>query len=267
MNEIRKYWEEATPMNFADEKWSYEKKRTFRYELQSHMHETFGFENWKGKKVLEVGCGSGIDALEFARNGALVTAVDITENACALTRALAMEAGVPIEVLQINSTLPFAEGTFDLVYSFGVLHHIPNVEGILNEIHRVLKPDGKIAAMLYNRDSLLFAYSIVYLHGLKDKVILDGFSIAVMDKLLSRYSERIEGCPYTKAYTKTEARELFERCFTDVTIDVRYNVIDTPQQRKVKLDVDDIYELGWHLIVKGTKGEVHEHDDNETLGL
>ena len=178
-----------------------------------------------------------------------------------------MEAGVPIEVLQINSTLPFAEGTFDLVYSFGVLHHIPNVKETLTGIHRVLKPGGKIAAMLYNRDSLLFAYSIVYLHGLKDKLILDGFSIAVMNKLVSQYSERIEDCPYTKAYTKVEAQELFEQYFIDVTMDVRYNVIDTPQQRKVKLDIDDKYELGWHLIVKGIKGEIHEHSDNETLGF
>lgn len=253
MDKIKEYWEGATPMNFTDEKWSYKRKRAFRYELQDYMHGTFGFENWKGKKVLEVGCGSGIDAIEFARNGALVTAVDITDNAVALTKALAKEAKVPMEVLQIDSTLPFVKGTFDLVYSFGVLHHIPNVEGILTEIRRVLKPDGKITAMLYNRNSLLFAYSIVYLHGLKDKPFLDNFCIAAMNKLVSQYSERIEGCPHTKAYTKAEAQELFEQYFTNVTIDVRYNIIDTPQQRKVKLDIDDKYELGWHLIAGGKR--------------
>ena len=67
MDKIKEYWEGATPMNFTDEKWSYKRKRAFRYELQDYMHGTFGFENWKGKKVLEVGCGSGIDAIEFAR--------------------------------------------------------------------------------------------------------------------------------------------------------------------------------------------------------
>ncbi len=254
MDEVKHYWEKATPMNFADEKWTYERKRTFRYELQDYMHASFGFENWGGKKVLEFGCGSGIDAAEFARNGALVTTVDITENACALTKTLAEETGLSIKVMQVGSTLPFQDNMFDLVYSFGVLHHIPNIGGALAEIHRVLKPNGRVAAMLYNHDSLLYAYSIVYLHALKNKLFLDGFCIATMDRLTSKYSERNEGCPYTKAYTKAEAKGLFEQHFIDITVDVRYNVIDTLQQRKVKLNVDDKYELGWHLIVKGTKG-------------
>ena len=253
MVEVRDYWEEATPMNFADEKWAYEKKRTFRYDLQDYMHASFDFENWKGKKVLEFGCGSGIDAVEFARNGALVTAIDITDNACRLTKELAEEAKVPIVVIKVDSELPFTEGMFDLVYSFGVLHHIPNVEKTLAEIHRVLKPNGRVTAMLYNRDSLLYAYSIIYIHGLKDKPTLENFCNATMDKLTSKYSERNEGCPYTKAYTKTEARSLLEKYFTDVEVSVHYNVIDTPQQRKVKLDIGDEYELGWHLVIKCVK--------------
>ena len=240
-------------MNFADEKWSYERKRSFRYELQSYMCDVINFEGYRNKKVLEFGCGSGIDALEFARNGADVTAVDVTENACTLTTELSKEAGVPIKVVQINDALPFSDNTFDLVYSFGVLHHIPNVESVLAEIHRVLKPDGNIIAMLYNKDSLLYAYSIVYLHGLKDKKVLNGFCNATMKKLTRKYCERIENCPYTKAYTKDEARALFEQYFADVSVSVHYNVIDTLHQRKVKLNISDEYELGWHLIVRGTK--------------
>jgi len=253
MNEVKDYWQKATPMNFVDEKWNYEQKRTFRYSLQDYMHQAIGFGDWKDKKVLEFGCGSGIDALEFAQNGAEVTAVDITENAIALTEALSREAGIPIEVVQISDVLPFPDDSFDLVYSFGVLHHIPNVNDTLTEIHRVLKPNGSIIAMMYNKDSLLYAYSVVYLHGLKDKLFLDGFCNATMNRLTSQYSERIEGCPYTKVYTKNEAQELFEQYFTNVSVSVHYNVIDTPSQRKVKLDISDEHELGWHLLIQGLK--------------
>ena len=248
---IKEYWEKATPMGFATEKWTYEQKRAFRYGLQDYMHEAFGFEKFAGKKVLEVGCGSGLDAVEFAKSGAIVTAMDITDNSIALTRALAEEAGVKITVVQAPAgSIPYKDNTFECVYCFGVLHHIPDGEEALQEMHRILKEGGQIMAMLYNRDSLLYAYSIMYLHGVREGQ-LKGWT---EEGLVARYSERIEGCPFTRAYTKHNAVALFEGAgFRDVTISVHYNVIDHPQQRKVKLGLDDKWELGWHLVVKGIK--------------
>jgi 2-polyprenyl-3-methyl-5-hydroxy-6-metoxy-1,4-benzoquinol methylase len=255
--EIKNYWELATPMGFVKERWGYERKRAFRYELQDYMHEAFGFDKWGGKKVLEIGCGSGIDSMEFARNGALVTATDITDRAIMLTRALAKELGLPVEVMQAPAdNLPFENETFDVVYCYGVLHHIPDADRATAEIHRVLKPGGTVMVMLYHKNSLLYAYSIIYLHGIRERWLLGsllGNTLLTENELTARYSERIEGCPYTRAYTKEEARELFERWFLDVQISVHYNVIDMPEQRKVKLVVDDNWELGWHLIIKGAK--------------
>jgi 2-polyprenyl-3-methyl-5-hydroxy-6-metoxy-1,4-benzoquinol methylase len=69
--EIKKYWEQSTPMSFVPEKLSYEEKRNFRYSLQDYMHDVFRFADFLGKSVLEIGCGAGIDSAEFARNGAL----------------------------------------------------------------------------------------------------------------------------------------------------------------------------------------------------
>ena len=256
----KEYWELATPWgkDMPKGQESYEARRAWRYSLQDYMHEAFGFDKWAGKKVLEVGCGSGVDSMEFARNGALVTATDMTDNAVALTKALAKELDLPVEVVQASAdNLPFEDGTFAAVFCYGVLHHIPEVDKAMAEIHRVLKPGGTVMAMLYNKESLLYAYSIIYLHGIRGegwlKGSLLGNTLLTEGELTSRYSERIEGCPYTKAYTKGEAKELFGRWFRDVEISVYYNVLDLLGQRKVKFEIDDKWEVGWHLVVKGKK--------------
>jgi ubiquinone/menaquinone biosynthesis C-methylase UbiE len=249
---IKDYWEKSTPMSFGPEKWSYEKKRQFRYSLQDYMHDAFGFDEFSGKSMLEIGSGSGIDALEFARNGAKVTAIDFTDNAVTLTKELAQEAGLSVDISRGDARkLNFADDSFDCVYSYGVLHHIPDVNRALSEIRRVLKPGGRLMAMVYNKDSLLYAYSIIYLHGIKERMLLDGGCSE--DDLVARYSERNEGCPYTRAYTKEEAKEEFGRFFEDVEVGVHYPVIDMPEKRKIKVTIQAENELGWHIVVKGFK--------------
>ena len=247
---IKDYWEDSPPISFVGEDVSYQEKRKFRYSLQNYMPATFQFAAFSGKLVLDMGCGAGIDSVEFLQNGAYVVSADLTSTATRLTQNLLHEAGFSSPVLQAEATnLPFKSDIFDCVYSFGVLHHIPNVEDALSEIKRVLKPGGQVMAMLYHKDSLLYAYSIVYLRGIKEGW-LDRLSL---DEILSKYSERREGCPYTIAYTKDEALDLFLRYFTSVGVDVRYNVIDLPEQRKVKVNLSGKYELGWHLIIKAMK--------------
>jgi len=248
--EIKDFWEQGSPMSFIGENVSYEEKRNFRYSLQDYMHSTFKFDNFGGKLVLELGCGAGIDSAEFARNSASVVSTDFTQAAATSTQSLLREANLPERVIQADATfLPFKDETFDCVYSFGVLHHILDVDKAVLEINRVLKSGGQVMAMLYNKDSLLYGYSIVYLRGIKEGLL----EKLTMDEILSRYSERKEDNPYTRVYTKAEAAALFSQYFKSCSIEVRYNVIDLPEQRKVKVSVPDEYELGWHLIVKAVK--------------
>jgi len=226
--QIQDYWARSLPMSF--------------------IGEAIKFSDFAGKRVLELGCGAGIDSAEFTCNGAQVVSLDLTQIGARLTQDLLKEATLSSCVLQASAlSLPFKQDTFDCVYSFGVLHHIPQIENVLAQIQQILKPGGQIMAMLYHKDSLLYAYSIIYLKGITGG-LLGRFT---PEEILSRYSERGEGCPYTKAYTKSEAKELFSRFFDDVQIEVHYNVIDLPSERKIKVDLPDKYKLGWHLIVKG----------------
>lgn len=248
--EIKAYWEDTPPMSFVGENLSYQEKRSFRYALQDYMQNAFQFGGFRGKLVLDIGCGAGIDSAEFCQGGADVVSLDLTCTASRLTRNLLREAGFSPRVLQAEATrLPFKPDTFDCVYCFGVLHHFGSAGKAIAEISRVLKPGGQIMAMLYHKDSLLYAYSIVYLRGIKEGWL----NRLSLDDILSKYSERREGCPYTRAYTKSEAHELFRPYLEQIQITVHYNCLDLPSSRKVKVELSDEYELGWHLVVKGSK--------------
>jgi ubiquinone/menaquinone biosynthesis C-methylase UbiE len=224
--------------------------RRLRYELAPYMHEKFCFEAWKGKRVLEIGSGSGIDAVEYAKNGALVYATDMTESAVNYIRNLFSELNVKAERIEMvnGENLPYEDEYFDLVYTFGVIHHSKNDEKILQEIHRVLKKDGECYAMVYHKNSLLYYYSIVYLRGVANHGFAEGLK---EQEILSKYSEGKHGCPYTRVYTVEEAKTLFKD-FENVDVSVDYPVIDTMEIRKIKIPALP-KSLGWHLIIRAQK--------------
>ncbi len=239
------YWEKSVPWTYRKEGLSYKERRKMRYALQDYMASTIGFDKYASRFVLEIGSGSGIDSAEFARNGAQVVSLDFTKNGTEETRDLFREAELPSNVVRASAAfLPFRESRFDCVYSFGVLHHIPDVVAVVDEMARILKPGADFITMFYNADSLLFAYSILFLH--RHEGLFE-------DELIRQYGERIAGCPYSKAYTESEVQTLFETRFENVTTEVKFNVIDTRDQRKVKVDFPDQYKLGWHIIAKGKR--------------
>jgi len=115
------------------------------------------FGSVRGKDVLEVGCGSGFASQLFAEAGANVTAVDLTEWAVETTRARFAAFGLAGDVRQADAELlPFEDGSFDVVFSWGVIHHTTDMDRALRELVRVLRPGGKLVLMLYNRRSLFF---------------------------------------------------------------------------------------------------------------
>jgi ubiquinone/menaquinone biosynthesis C-methylase UbiE len=238
------YWDNNFPWSFKGEHTPYEARRRLRYELQDYLHEAIGFANYRHKLILEVGCGGGIDSAEFAKNDAEVISLDFTSEGTRLTRDTLRESGATPNVVRASAeNLPFRSGCFDCVYSFGVLHHIPKVRRAIQEIGRALKVSGDLICMVYNRESLLYAYSILFLHRNEG---------APEEELLSRYSERSLDCPYTRAYSKEEACNLFDEDFV-VRATVYFDVIDTPSLRKLKIQIPGQSDLGWHIIVKGKR--------------
>lgn len=161
--------------NFRDDRDFYEQYRQFRYETEWHIPLLVPFAESRGKQVLEIGCGNGADGSMFAANGARYTGVDLTGTAVEATRrhfeSLGLEGTFQVEDAE---RLSFAGDSFDIVYSYGVLHHTSNPAAAINEVYRVLKPGGRAIVMLYNRSS--FNYYVRIMGYMRLRVLLEYLS-------------------------------------------------------------------------------------------
>ncbi|MBU0877944.1 MAG: class I SAM-dependent methyltransferase [Alphaproteobacteria bacterium] len=165
----------------------------------------FEYERFQGKRVLEVGCGMGCMSMNWARQGAVMTSIDLNPVSIAQTRRRFEVFGLEGDIQQADAEkLPFADGTFDHVYSWGVVHHTSNIRAAISEMYRVLKPGGRASLMLYNRHSILSKILVGWAEGF---VNLENLSLDPLE-LSSRYGDgaRQEGNPHTWPVTKREIR-------------------------------------------------------------
>ncbi|MHB8533837.1 MAG: class I SAM-dependent methyltransferase [Sulfuricaulis sp.] len=173
-----------------------------RYQLEPYILEFTGFEQYRGKKVLEIGVGLGADHQKFAEAGAVLTGVDLTQRAIDHTRRRFQVFSLNSELRTADAeNLPFEDETFDLVYSWGVLHHSPDTPKTLDEVFRVLKPGGKAKIMVY------YKYSFV---GFMLWIRYALFRLRPFTSLRSIYGRYLES-PGTKAYSISEVKELFNK--------------------------------------------------------
>lgn len=178
----------------------FEAQSAQRYALEPYILKFAGFSSTVGKKVLEIGVGLGADHQRFAEAGADLYGIDLTERAIEHT-------GSRLQAFGLNSTLAvgdaehleFPEQTFDLVYSWGVLHHSPDTPKAVAEVHRVLKCGGGARAMIYHKWSMI---------GLMLWVRYGLLAGKPWRSLRSIYAGHLES-PGTKAYSVAEARRLF----------------------------------------------------------
>jgi 2-polyprenyl-3-methyl-5-hydroxy-6-metoxy-1,4-benzoquinol methylase len=220
---VRAYWN-SRPCNIRHStkpvgtREYYDEVEARKYLVEPHIPRFADFERWNGKKVLEIGCGIGTDTINFARAGAQVTAVDLTEQSLQVARQRAKVFGLEdrIRFIQadaetLSESVPVEP--YDLVYSFGVIHHTPDPNRVFDEIRKYVTAESTVKIMVYNRWSWkVFWILLAYGKGQFWK----------LDRLVAEYSEAQTGCPVTYSCSRTEGRRWFEsRGFrvTDVMVD------------------------------------------------
>lgn len=237
----------------------------FRYSTEAHILKNLDAIDFSDKRVLEIGLGQGADGEQIARRGAIYNGVDLTDEAVRRTSMRFRLRDLPFERIEQASalSLPFDDNSFDIVFSHGVLHHIPEIGAAQREIARVLKPDGKLIAMLYAKWSLNYLFSILfarrlgliamYALGLNLKGIY-GDHIANARKMgLSEYL-RMNNFVHVSTdgpfnpYSKVYARREIEQDFADFEIvDTHKEFMHAPPLPVNWLPLSSV--LGWHLWV------------------
>ncbi len=286
---VRAFWQ-ANPcgVKFADAapgtRKFYELVEAHRYDKEWHIPIAADFKSARGLKVLEIGCGLGTDGAQFAQAGADYTGVDLTEAAVDLARKRFEMFGLPGNFQTADAEqLEFADETFDIVYSHGVLHHTPETRKAIREVHRVLRPGGRAVVMLYHRDSYNYRVNISMLRragahllrwnsGVKLAHLITGEPLDSLrehakrlktekesylspDEFLSQNTDGA-GNPLARVYSRAEAHSLFEDFST---VEVRTYFLNKrwlpligsilPRSLESRL----ASRWGWHLWIYATK--------------
>ena len=175
----------------------------YRYLVEPEIFSFAQFTRYYGKKILEVGVGAGTDFLQWVRAGTKAYGVDLTEEAVEHVKNRLDIYGLKAEDVKVSDAenLPFPDNTFDLVYSWGVIHHSPDTIRALKEIIRVTRPGGTIKIMIYNRRSL-YAYHMYLYWG-----IFRGRPFRSIADILYHHQESIG----TKAYTIKEVKDILAK--------------------------------------------------------
>lgn len=288
---VRAFWQ-ANPcgVKFADAapgtRLFYERVEEHRYRTEWHIPEAANFQGARGKRVLEIGCGLGTDGAQFAQAGAHYTGVDLTEAAIELARKRFELFGLQGNFQTADAErLDFADDTFDIVYSHGVLHHTPGTDVAVREIHRVLKPGGQAVVMLYHKDSYNYRVNIQVLRRAGAQLLRSEAGVKLAHKLtgepmanLREHARRLHedaqsylkadeflnqntdgaGNPLARVYSRREARELF-RDFAQTELRTYFlhkrwmPVVGKILPRSVESRLASRW--GWHLWIYARKGE------------
>lgn len=162
----------------------YQEIEADRYAYQGHILEIMKWLDWKNKNVLEIGTGVGTDARKMIERGAIYHGINVDAGSCESTRTALNVFNHAGTLQQMSATkMDFENERFDTVYSFGVLHHIPEVQKAISEIHRVLKPGGHLLFMVYNRPSINYQIEIRHLRRWLLRVLMVPGLIPVFGKI------------------------------------------------------------------------------------
>jgi SAM-dependent methyltransferase len=199
---VRNYWN-SRPCNLrrspspVGTRAYFDEVEANKYFVEPHIPLFAEFDRWRGKRVLDIGCGLGTDTINFARAGARVTAVDLSERSLELAGKRAEIFGLADKIVFIQANAEkLADSVpvepYDLVYSFGVINHTPHPEAAVEQIRRYMNRESLFKIMVYNRLSWKVLWILLrYGRG----------ACWRLDELVARHSEAQTGCPVTYSYT------------------------------------------------------------------
>jgi ubiquinone/menaquinone biosynthesis C-methylase UbiE len=249
-NEVKDHWEaETAGVRYGDSDDTsafYQEVRDRRYELEPYIPEFADFNRFSGKQILEIGVGGGVDFSNFVHAGANASGVDLTEAALGHARAQLSLVGADPDTYSLRQAdaehLPFADQGFDLVYSWGVLHHTPDTRAAFSEALRVLKPGGSLKAMVYHTRSWT-GLMLWVIYGL-----MRGRPWKSPRKCIYEHLES----PGTKAYGVAEFRRLLvDTGFTDVSLSTRLSPADLLTIRPSGRHRSLAARIAWKLYPRG----------------
>lgn len=236
IDQVRAYWSRR-PCNIRHStkpvgtREYFDEVEARKYFVEPHIPAFADFAHWRGKKVLEIGCGIGTDSINFARAGADITVVDLSGESLELCKKRFEVFGLKANFYEGNAEhlsdfVPLER--YDLIYSFGVIHHTPHPERVMEQLKRYCKPDTELRLMLYTKWSWKVLWIIFgYGHG----------AIWRSDELVRRYSEAQEGSPVTFYYSFRGVRWLLSD----------YDVVDIHKDHIFPYQIDKYvkYEYQW----------------------
>ncbi len=164
----------------------------YRFDKLRYLPKRIHFSEYRGKKILEIGCGVGLDLVHFAREGALVTGVDLSDTAIDLAKKNFQFHHLEADLDVMNGEkLSFPDHSFDVVYAHGVLQYTADAQAMVREAYRVLKPGGIFIGMVYNRKGWLNVMSKFFKVELEheDAPVLNMYTIGEFKSMLSIFSE------------------------------------------------------------------------------
>lgn len=250
MEQIINYWNKQ-PCNIKHSSYEvgtrvyFEEVEKRKYFVESHIPTFAEFEKWKGKKVLEIGCGIGTDAVNFAKHGADYTGIELSNVSLELTKKRFDVFGLTGAFFNIDAqdldALSRVGRDFDLIYSFGVIHHSPNPQKIIDNCLQLLKPDGGMLKLM------------VYAENSWKKIMIESG--------LDQY-EAQSNCPVAYTYTNDQIYRMLHQ-FRNIDIwQTHIFPYKIPEYKQYVYKKEDWFEhmseemfrgleqrLGWHLCI------------------
>jgi len=235
-SEVAKFWyAEPCGTRYLSGPFEFEAHARARYQLEPHIPAFAGFALSSGLRVLEIGVGMGADYEQWLKAGAVATGIDLSTASLERARRRCELSGLKPDLYEADAEhLPFPDESFDVVYSYGVMHHSPSTEQCLQEAWRVLKPGGQARIMLYHHASIT------------------GLMLWLRYGLWRRQSirrcvyQRLES-PGTKTFTTAEIRAMLHN-FEDIQIEHVFSPGDLLLSKPSPRFQGPAYRLVWKLF-------------------